>query len=106
NVVPPDQATTQPGPVSETIEEAKPKRKKRKKRPEDIELVDVRPQVMKAVLRRARLPLLVIMVGLAVGAGVFFSATQEKGRIRLIAPQRNQAQVAPETLRGRVHRGF
>lgn len=72
---------------------------------EDIELVDTRPQLWKAILNRAKLPLIFVVGGLALAA-VFYTGTAPKEeRIHLLAPQKNVAQAAPDTLKPRVRQG-
>lgn len=78
------------------------KKKKKKRRPEDIELVDLRPQVIKAMLRRARAPLLVLGLGLAAVIVFWAMTSPQEQRIRLIAPQRNIPQVDQAKLKSRV----
>ncbi|MBX3020539.1 MAG: tetratricopeptide repeat protein [Bdellovibrionales bacterium] len=83
------------------------KKKKSRRKPEDIELVDVRPQVFRQILRRARLPMFVALAGLLVTAILWSGGgSQSEQRIRLLAPQKNIAQVAPETLTTRVRSGL
>lgn len=88
---------------SSTQSEAPPKKKKKKKRrPEDIELVDIRPQVIKAMLKRSKAPLLFMAAGLLLAA-VFWQVTSpQEERIHLIAPQRNVPQVDQAQLKGRA----
>lgn len=100
----PNEAPPGMGPAS-TAEPEKPKKKKRHKEPEDIELVDTRGETTKQILKRARLP-----IAIAVFAGAFMaifmgpSDTKEE-RIHLLAPQKAQKQMAPEQLSGRFRKG-
>lgn len=80
----------------------KRKRGKKRRRPEDIELVDTRSEVWSQILRRARIPLLLAVGGIAGAAIFFYSSPPPEERIHLIAPQKNQPQAAPETLKGRI----
>lgn len=82
------------------------KKKKRRRRPEDIELVDVRPQVLKQMIAKARLPLLVAAAGLAIAAVMWVGSSKTEQRIRLIAPQKNIAQAAPDSLNNRIRQGL
>lgn len=84
----------------------KKKKRRRSRRPEDIELVDVRPQFIKQIVQRARMPLLVAAAGLAVLALFWVNNTPTESRIHLLAPQKNVPQVPPESLNNRVRAGL
>lgn len=84
---------------------AKKKHKKKKRKHEDIELVDSRPQFIKALLKRASRPVLVGIAGVVIAALVWVMSVPVEERIRLIAPQKGQAQVSVESLRGRIRQG-
>jgi tetratricopeptide (TPR) repeat protein len=79
--------------------------KKRSRRPEDIELVDTRPQLWREILKRARVPLILVVGGLAVALIVFFESGDRQERIHLLAPQKGVPQVNAETLKGRIRQG-
>ena len=81
------------------------KKRRRERRPEDIELVDVRPEVLKLAIRRARLPLFVAVLGLSVAALFWVTTAPREERLHLVAPQKNIPQVATESLKGRVRQG-
>jgi tetratricopeptide (TPR) repeat protein len=83
----------------------KGKKKKRRRKPEDIELVDVRPQILKQLIPKVRLPVFIAVAGLAIAALILLSSGSDEERIHLIAPQKGQAQVAPESARGRIRQG-
>lgn len=95
-------ASTSTSASSSSTSASKKDKKRKRRRPEDIELVDMRPALVKAIMKRARWPLLVTVAGIA--AAVVFLATSGTGeeRMRLIAPQKNIAQVAPKTLEPRI----
>lgn len=82
--------------------EQKSSAKRQRQEPQDIELVDTKSDVVREILRRARIPILVILIGVIFGS--FFLATDatKEDRIHLLAPQKNVAQVAPETLKERI----
>lgn len=86
--------------------EPKKKKRRRSKRHEDIEMVDVRPQVVQQIVKRARLPILVAVAGLAVAAVFLGGRDHAEQRVRLIAPQKNVAQAAAGTLDNRVRQGL
>lgn len=101
-----DGTATAPGEETGAGEERDGKRKKKRRRkPEDIELVDVRPQFMRELLQRAKWPLLATLSGLAVLGFVMMNSGPVEERIHLIAPQKNMPQVDPESLKGRVRQG-
>ena len=79
--------------------------RKTRKKPKDIELVDTRPDVLKQVLQKGKIPLLLVLGGLALAYILFVTTATTEERIHLIAPQKNVAQVAPENLKGRVRQG-
>ena len=80
--------------------------RKRRGRPRDIELVDVRPQVLKQLVRRARLPIFVGIAGLALAAVVFVGTNKPvEQRLHLIGPQKGVAPVNPEVLATRIKKG-
>ncbi len=83
----------------------RPRKKKRKRRPEDIELVDSRPQFVQAILKRAKLPVFILIGGLLIGGVLLMTSSPAEDRIHLIAPQKNVPQVAGEKLRSRVQQG-
>jgi len=107
-----DEPTEPMGPPKVEVEapprSAKKKRRKSRKRredSEDIELIDSRPQMWKAIVRRALIPLgLVLLAGAAVLMLVNESLPVED-RIHLIAPQKNVAQVKPENLQVNIRQG-
>lgn len=82
------------------------RRKKRRKKPDDIELVDLRPQYLQQVLQRGKWPLLVIAIGLVAGALMFGGGQTAEERIHLIAPQKNQPQSDEKSLAGRIRQGL
>ncbi|MGE0529274.1 MAG: hypothetical protein AB7P49_19625, partial [Bdellovibrionales bacterium] len=82
-----------------------PRPRRRRKKPEDIELVDVRPQVLKALVQRAKLPVFLAAAGIVAAVGVLLSSGPEGDRLHLIAPQKGVAQVPAEKLRSRVTQG-
>jgi tetratricopeptide (TPR) repeat protein len=100
--------------LEKPAEEAKPKKEKRrskkrrgrsKRRPEDIELVDVRPHVWKELLQRSRWPLLALVGGLSVLMLFLVTGKSHEKRLHLVAPQRGVAQVAPDQLTLRARQG-
>lgn len=97
----------QPEPPPEPVVEKPKDRKKRRrrKRSEDIELVDSRPQFLRALLAKGSRPVLVAIGGLAFAAVFLFSSGPEGERVRLITPQKDLSQVEPETLKNRIHQG-
>jgi tetratricopeptide (TPR) repeat protein len=105
------EAVTDIGPKAEPApesagEEGRPKKKKKKRRkPDDIELVDMRPKLVRMVLKRGKWPILVALIGLAIAAVMLMTSGPREERLRLIAPQKNQAQAAPETMKARIHAG-
>jgi len=105
----PSEAATDPGskatPESGEDHRKSKKRSKKKRRPEDIELVDMRPALVKAVFKRARLPILVTVVGVAIAAILLVNSGPREERLRLIGPQKNVGQVANDTLKPRIHAG-
>lgn len=126
--VPDHKATKEPEPVPEPEAEAEPegetdapeqtitpppsveqprksKRKKKRVKHEDIELVDVRPQLIKQIWLRARWPLLVMFGGVIVLLFALSSRAPTERRIHLLAPQKNLTQASPESLKGRIHHG-
>ncbi|MGZ3722074.1 MAG: tetratricopeptide repeat protein [Bdellovibrionales bacterium] len=76
-----------------------------RKKPKDIELLDTRPDVWRQVLKRGKVPLLLVLGGLVLAYILFVTTSTSEERIHLIAPQKNVAQVAAESLKGRVHQG-
>jgi len=46
-----------------------------------------------------------VLGGLALASVLYVTTVPNQDRVRLIAPQKNAPQVAPETLRGRVRQG-
>lgn len=85
----------------------KPRKKKRRgrKKSDDIEMVDVRPEATKLILQKAKLPLLIVAAGVLVLYFVMQSAGPTEERVHLLAPQKNVAQVAPDSLKSRTHQG-
>lgn len=89
---------------------SKPKRKKKRRRPsagrhQDIELVDTRPAMIKAMLLRARIPFLILAI---VGVIVIFlggEVSNDEERIHLLAPQKGQTQTSAESLKDRKRNG-
>ncbi len=81
------------------------RRKKKRRKPEDIELVDVRPQYIREVVSRAKWPLIVIVAGVALGFMLWVSSPSGEERIHLIAPQKNQAQHELKSLASRIRQG-
>ncbi|NJM10287.1 MAG: hypothetical protein HC883_05355, partial [Bdellovibrionaceae bacterium] len=81
------------------------KSKKRSRRPEDIELVDIRPQMLRQVMKKAKWPLLAAVGGLVALTIVLFSAGPKEERVHLMAPQKNQPQVSADSLKGRTRQG-
>ena len=77
-----------------------------RKKPEDIELVDTRPQLWRAVLLRARMPLALVVFGMAAAAFLFGGSTEKEDRIHLLAPHRDLPQASPETLAPRRQQGI
>ncbi len=105
---PASEALTDPGSKASPAEDKDnggKRKKKKRSRPDDIELVDVRPQLIKAVMKRAKWPLVVTICGVALAAMLLLNSGPREERLRLTAPQKNQTQVAPDTLKGRVHQG-
>lgn len=82
------------------------RKRKRSKRHADIEMVDVRPQVIKLIARRARLPLMIAGAGLALAMIFWVQSPSTESRIHLIAPQKNVAPVPPANLVGRIKQGL
>lgn len=80
-------------------------KKKRKRRPEDIELVDMRPALVKAIMKRARWPVVLIVAVIIIAAVLLATGGTNEERLRLIAPQTGQQQVNPETLKARIRSG-
>lgn len=104
----PSEAVTDPGVRTPPLEEKSSpskKKKKRSRRPEDIELVDMRPALMKAIIKRARWPLLVTVAAIAVAAILLATSGPKEERLRLVAPQKNQPQVGLESLKPRIRSG-
>lgn len=99
----PADADTDPGVPTRSLNKETKKKKRRKHK--DIELVDVRPQMLKALMKRASWPILVAAGGLALAATVWISSGPHEERIRLIAPAKNQPQVSPESLKARARQG-
>ncbi len=100
------EAVTDPGIDVPPPEEKKERKKKRRsRRPEDIELVDMRPALLKAIMKRARWPIVVVISAIAIGAVLLATSGPSEQRLRLIAPQKNQQQVSPETLKARIRSG-
>lgn len=100
-----DTATDVEGEASTPLSPETPKKKKRrkkKKKPQDIELVDLRPQVAREMLKNARGPAVVFVVGMALVALFWFLTKPQEQRIHLIGPQKNIAQVDPQSLRARI----
>lgn len=91
--------------VSSRSSQKKKRRRRRKKSTDDIEMVDVRPQVLKALLRKAWWPVLVCGLGALAFIAVFYSSEPKEERIHLIAPQKNVAQSAPDALKSRIKQG-
>jgi tetratricopeptide (TPR) repeat protein len=85
------------------IERQRSKRKRRKL--EDIELVDTRKQVWKEVLRRAKMPVMLVASGVALASVLYVTTVPNEERIHLIGPQKGVTQSAPETLKGRIRQG-
>lgn len=83
----------------------KKRRKSRRERPEDIELVDSRPQVLRQVLQRAKWPVLAAAGALIILIVALMSSKPAEERIHLIAPQKNLPQVPPESLKSRTRQG-
>ncbi|MGE4132271.1 MAG: tetratricopeptide repeat protein [Bdellovibrionales bacterium] len=84
----PEKAKAEPE-VSEDTPAPKSKKKSRKRtKPEDIELVDVRPQIVKAVIQRAKWPLLMVVAAVAIAAMLLVGGKSNEYRIRLVAPQK------------------
>jgi len=77
-------------------------RAKREKKIADIELVDTRAEYWRQILSRGKIPLMVLAGGILLAAVVYFNSTPDEERIHLIAPQKNVAQAAPDSLKGRV----
>ena len=84
----------------------RPQKKKRKKRPADIELVDMRPKFIRELFKRGRWPVLLLAGGLVLAAAFSVSSPVRESRIHLIAPQKNLGQLAIDTLKGRVRQGI
>jgi tetratricopeptide (TPR) repeat protein len=83
----------------------KPKRRRRKpRRPKDIELVDIRPEVWTQILRRARVPLILAAIAGLVVAYWSPSPPITEERIHLVAPQKNMKQQPADTLKPRTHK--
>lgn len=80
-------------------------RKRKRKRHKDIELVDTRPAVWREVLQRGRVPLMLVIGGFALAYALYVTTSPSEERIHLIAPQKNIAQVNPESLKSRVRHG-
>lgn len=100
-----DSETQTEVPKPKSKSKSRSKSKKRRRRPEDIEMVDVRPQVWREMAIKARLPIAVTVVGLLVAALFLGTGSSHEKRLHLIAPQKNVKQVAPETLRLRMQQG-
>lgn len=81
------------------------KARHKRKKPRDIELVDTRPEVLKQILKRGRVPVMLVVGGIALAAVLITTSSSNEERIHLIAPQKNVAQVAPDSLKSRVHQG-
>ena len=73
---------------------------------EDIELVDVRPQLVQQILRRAKWPVLAMGAALVVLVMAMFSVAPTERRLHLVAPQKNQPQVTADSLKGRTRQGL
>jgi tetratricopeptide (TPR) repeat protein len=99
--------------TSETTGKAKASKKRKKKNQtksrdeeiSDIELVDVRSQVLSEVLKRAKWPLLVGVAGVFLFLTFITKPPEYEQRIRLIGIQKNIPQVAPEVLKARISAG-
>lgn len=79
--------------------------RRRKKRPKDIELVDSRPQYLKAVIKRARIPLIIIVLTI-IAVAFLLEDSQQGDRIHLIAPQKGKEQLPAQELSGRSRQGL
>ncbi len=102
--------TTSAGPEEIDVDQSeftvKRKRKKRRrKKLEDIELIDMRPEYLKALLQRSKWPILAAVGGIAMLVLFLSSGGPTEERIHLIAPQKKVEQVSAESLKGRVHQG-
>ncbi len=101
---------TQAKPVAESEPDAEvPKgagrRRRSKRRPEDIELIDTRPAVFKEIIKRAKVPIILVIGGISIAYGLYVTTVPSEERIHLIAPQKNVAQSNPETLKPRIRQG-
>ena len=78
---------------------------KREETPDDIELIDTKGDVLREMFRRARLPLLVVVGGLALASTFWVTQESKSERIRLVAPQKNVTQMAAESLQSSTTQG-
>lgn len=98
----PVQTADAPSPSTATAVRSEPRRRRHR----DIELVDVRPQVVKQLARRARLPVFVGVTGLVLAAVLFVGTNKPVDqRLHLIAPQKGVAAVSVDVLTSRIKKG-
>lgn len=102
----PDTSAGQEESALAPVEPPRERRKRRRKKPEDIELVDVRPQFMKELLQRAKWPLIVAVVGVVAALFLFTPGPSSEERVHLVAPQKNIPQVEPASLNNRIRQGM
>ncbi|HMN67380.1 MAG TPA: tetratricopeptide repeat protein [Bdellovibrionales bacterium] len=94
-----------PPPADETPGEKK-RSKRREAEPEDIELIDTRPELVRALMPKIKWPILVVAAGLiGLSSLLLVSKPKTEDRIHLIAPQKGIAQLPAESVRPRVHQG-
>ena len=103
-----DDTVANVGPTPPTVSRAIPVKgsRGRRRRPRDIELVDVRPAVVKQAIRRARLPIFVGVAGLALGSLMLVGGPKaDEQRIHLLAPGKVTGPPAtPDQLTARVRK--
>jgi len=79
--------------------------KKKRKKHRDIELVDSRPEVLKQIIKRARVPLLLALAAVVLGGVLLLGGQNDEERIHLVGPQKGQTQENPEAMKGRIRQG-
>jgi tetratricopeptide (TPR) repeat protein len=82
-----------------------PIKRRRRKKVDDIELVDTKGQLLKEILRRATVPTLIAFSGVALLSMLYNTKPHSEDRIHLLAPQKNQPAENAEIVKGRLRQG-
>ena len=70
-----------------------------------IELTDIRNFIRVETIKKAKFPILGLVVGIVVLFGLFFTSEEEVDRIHLLRPQKKSSRLSEDQVRSKTRRG-